>query len=67
MKVSGLPALYRVPIDQQERSRMRLFLCIYLLISEALARVTKSCNLSHPSILVIILSIGVVLIRAHMY
>lgn len=58
--VSGLSALYRVPIDQRERSRRRLFLCIYLLTREALARVTERCNLSHPYIVLINMSIGVV-------
>lgn len=60
MKVSGLSALYRVPIDQRERSRRRLFLCIYLLTREALARVTERCNLSRPYIVLINMSIGVV-------
>lgn len=65
MMVSGLSALYRVPIDQRERSRRRLFLCIYLLNREALARVTERCNLSRPYIVLINMSIGVVLIGAH--
>lgn len=60
MMVSGLSALYRVPIDQRERSRRRLFLCIYLLNREALARVTERCNLSRPYIVLINMSIGVV-------
>lgn len=60
MKVSGLSALYKVPIDQRERSRRRLFLCIYVLTREALARVTERCNLSHPYIVLINMSIGVV-------
>lgn len=60
MKVSGLSALYIVPIDQRERSRRRLFLCIYVLTREALARVTERCNLSHPYIVLINMSIGVV-------
>lgn len=60
MKVSGLSALYRVPIDQRERSRRRLFLCIYVLTRKALARVTERCNLSHPYIVLINMSIGVV-------
>lgn len=65
MMVSGLSALYRVPIDQRERSRRRLFLCIYLLNREALARVMERCNLSRPYIVLINMSIGVVLIGAH--
>lgn len=60
MKVFGLSALYRVPIDQRERSRRRLFLCIYVLTREALARVTERCNLSHPYIVLINMFIGVV-------